>query len=379
MKISRKRGFTIVELVIVIAVIAILAAILIPTFSNIVKKANLNADKQAVRLMNEALAQYEASAGYKPLLDVESVMQVLANAGYNTDNWQCLTAGYEVYWYKTDNRMILYNASKAQIEYPAEYVGTGIMVTANAEFQLYNDNQRKAQSFDLGFSSVDVSKIQAKNTLSSAITTTDNNTALASVATQNITSLESAITSNKNIQNNILHATGASSTSNLVYYATREVKTGVPNAYVSMQIAAVGSTDNPVEIKSSGDIKENLYYIAPQIAPNATAAEIAVAKQETAKLVYTIFSQMTSKKVPDAASIVLAPGTELDCSSNEWYPCKSFTGYFGTKDASKPIVVTAPSYRRNRIKRDISVHRLIFQVFLNRFLRNSLRNTTSKT
>ena len=36
---SKKRAFTIVELVIVIAVIAILSAILIPTFSNLVKNA----------------------------------------------------------------------------------------------------------------------------------------------------------------------------------------------------------------------------------------------------------------------------------------------------------------------------------------------------
>ena len=45
---NNKKGFTIVELVIVIAVIAILAAVLIPTFSGIVKKANLSADQQAV-------------------------------------------------------------------------------------------------------------------------------------------------------------------------------------------------------------------------------------------------------------------------------------------------------------------------------------------
>lgn len=37
---KNKKGFTIVELVIVIAVIAILAAVLIPTFSNIVDRAN---------------------------------------------------------------------------------------------------------------------------------------------------------------------------------------------------------------------------------------------------------------------------------------------------------------------------------------------------
>ena len=39
-KIVRKKGFTIVKLVIVIAVIAILAAILIPTFANVVDNAN---------------------------------------------------------------------------------------------------------------------------------------------------------------------------------------------------------------------------------------------------------------------------------------------------------------------------------------------------
>ena len=39
MKRNNKKGFTIVELVIVIAVIAILAGVLIPTFSGIVKNA----------------------------------------------------------------------------------------------------------------------------------------------------------------------------------------------------------------------------------------------------------------------------------------------------------------------------------------------------
>lgn len=56
MKRTNKRGFTIVELVIVIAVIAILAAVLIPTFSSIVEKANLSADKQLVAQMNKILA-----------------------------------------------------------------------------------------------------------------------------------------------------------------------------------------------------------------------------------------------------------------------------------------------------------------------------------
>ena len=46
---AKKKGFTIVELVIVIAVIAILAAVLIPTFSNVVTKANKSKAMQAAR------------------------------------------------------------------------------------------------------------------------------------------------------------------------------------------------------------------------------------------------------------------------------------------------------------------------------------------
>lgn len=45
---NQKRGFTIIELVIVIAVIAILAAVLIPTFSGVVEKAKQSAALQEV-------------------------------------------------------------------------------------------------------------------------------------------------------------------------------------------------------------------------------------------------------------------------------------------------------------------------------------------
>ena len=44
-----KKGFTITELVIVIAVIAILAAVLIPTFSNVIKNANESVALQEAR------------------------------------------------------------------------------------------------------------------------------------------------------------------------------------------------------------------------------------------------------------------------------------------------------------------------------------------
>lgn len=49
MKNNKKKGFTIVELVIVIAVIAILAAVLIPTFSNVISQANQSNALQVTR------------------------------------------------------------------------------------------------------------------------------------------------------------------------------------------------------------------------------------------------------------------------------------------------------------------------------------------
>ena len=57
MKRNNKKGFTIVELVIVIAVIAILAGVLIPTFAGIVAKANASkALQEAQNAYKEAYA-----------------------------------------------------------------------------------------------------------------------------------------------------------------------------------------------------------------------------------------------------------------------------------------------------------------------------------
>lgn len=57
MKKMNKKGFTIVELVIVIAVIAILAAVMIPTFGGIIKKANVSSVQQAASaLYKQAIA-----------------------------------------------------------------------------------------------------------------------------------------------------------------------------------------------------------------------------------------------------------------------------------------------------------------------------------
>ena len=52
---NNRKGFTTVELVIVIAVIAILASVLIPTFANLIDKANDSAALQVARQAQTAI------------------------------------------------------------------------------------------------------------------------------------------------------------------------------------------------------------------------------------------------------------------------------------------------------------------------------------
>ena len=329
MKKSNKKGFTIVELVIVIAVIAILAAVLIPTFSSLTKRANLSSDKQAVREMNMALAADEALHG-KPT-DIETVMKVLANAGYNSDNWVCLTAGYEVYWFKEDNRLVLYNAAEAAVEYPTEY-DAKIMTDAKNHFFLYNENNQTAIKMDIGLGSSTGSSNYNKLTNGKG----QNLDSLVSSATASEkTSLEvakNAIANNEGLKSNL----GIDGTTYI--YAAREIKSSAAPTYASMQVISAGGKDTP-DLKSNGDIKENLFVIRVNKATGASAEEIATAQKEAGKFVYTVFAKITAGQITGSASVVLEGGATIDVSSNEWQPVKEFTGYFGSSDPKAPVVI----------------------------------------
>jgi len=66
MKRTNKKGFTITELVIVIAVIGILAAVLIPTFTGVVEDANKSAALQTARSAYTSLTTQDSKAGTTP-------------------------------------------------------------------------------------------------------------------------------------------------------------------------------------------------------------------------------------------------------------------------------------------------------------------------
>lgn len=86
---TNNKGFTITELVIVIAVIAILASVLIPTFSNVVKKANESAYSQEA---NVAMKNYMANMAENGEPVGNGMLFVYDKAGSDT-NLGALTIG----------------------------------------------------------------------------------------------------------------------------------------------------------------------------------------------------------------------------------------------------------------------------------------------
>lgn len=91
MKKGTKKGFTLVELVIVIAVIAVLSAIIIPVTGSIVSNAKETVDKTTVKALNTALAQDEAKNGARTLYS--DVIDAMAEYGYGVDKLTPLSLG----------------------------------------------------------------------------------------------------------------------------------------------------------------------------------------------------------------------------------------------------------------------------------------------
>ena len=114
MKHTNKKGFTIVELVIVIAVIAILAAVLIPTFSNLIKKANESSDIQAVRQMNTFLAADGAVVATTP----GRLLDVLKEGGFDAENYKPLVADRAFFWDRSLNQILYVDTTNGEVLFP---------------------------------------------------------------------------------------------------------------------------------------------------------------------------------------------------------------------------------------------------------------------
>ena len=115
-----KKGFTLVELVVVIAVIAILAATSVGVYFGMLESANRSADQQAVVQMNKVLQIESILDGVDSILDVH---EALEENGLTAEDYTALAKDHTFY-FDTGYKKILYvNTSTPdyKVEYPTEY------------------------------------------------------------------------------------------------------------------------------------------------------------------------------------------------------------------------------------------------------------------
>jgi len=105
MKNRKKSGFTIVELIIVIAVIGVLAAILIPAFQGMIKKAHMADDKAMAKNFNTALVAAQISEEIFPKSMAE-VVAVLESAGYRGEQLKAKATGCSFIWDSQTNQIM---------------------------------------------------------------------------------------------------------------------------------------------------------------------------------------------------------------------------------------------------------------------------------
>ena len=112
---KNRKGFTIVELVIVIAIIAILAAVLIPTFASLIQKANISKDTQVIRNLNTAIA----TATEKPET-MRDALKIAAEAGYLVDKINAAANGNDILWDSENKVFCYYNVATGTPAYIPE-------------------------------------------------------------------------------------------------------------------------------------------------------------------------------------------------------------------------------------------------------------------
>ena len=144
LKSALKRGFTIMELVIVIAVIAVLAAVLIPTFANLTQRANESADTQTVKNLNTILSSEEV-LGNKAENMTEAI-EIASSGGYNVTALTPTSDGNDILWNQDTNRFVLADSETGELVYADEQVDNPeISATGNYAYWKITDSDTNVE------------------------------------------------------------------------------------------------------------------------------------------------------------------------------------------------------------------------------------------
>lgn len=124
---TERKAFTIVEIVIVIAVIAILSAVLIPSFSGIIQSATISADQQKLSALNSQVSFYLGTGKtIGSAADLEKAIDADGADLWDKMDPESAKWGYH-YWYNTATQRIEFGRYEDVVATPAT-VSFGKMV-----------------------------------------------------------------------------------------------------------------------------------------------------------------------------------------------------------------------------------------------------------
>ncbi len=113
---QKRKGFTTVELVIVIAVIAILAAALIPTFAGLIDNANHSADLQDANKLSNQIKLYALNHSIDNEADLrDAINEAMGDRYYENLKPRTARKGY-CYWYDYKNCQIVLGTIEEMVE-----------------------------------------------------------------------------------------------------------------------------------------------------------------------------------------------------------------------------------------------------------------------
>ena len=323
MKRTNKKGFTIVELVIVIAVIAILAAVLIPNISKLVRKANESNDASLAKNMNTLLTMDEAENG--KATNMYDVLIALENGGFKLSTLNPRASGNVFAWDKANNQIVY--LSKDKILFQAKEVknkGDLYITTRDADtfktfpgysFYLVQDLEANV-TLEKG-SNLDTGEFTLTGTVSCK-TGEDVDIRGKIKGTLTVNSDKGTITNYSIVENVVIENTAKTS-----YHERGQVKTFTINNTLEGRVVFENSAyvEKLVQKNTSGTVKNNNGYIAKV----EDSVEGAVPATTSYTLEISTFEELCNfrDKVNAGATyegMTVKLMADIDISSRAWTP-----------------------------------------------------------
>ncbi len=146
MKKLNKKAFTIVEMVVVIAVIAVLAAVLIPTFASLIRKSRVSNDSQLIRNLNTALSESKINSEHATMTDA---LAAAADYGFDVAKINAKVKENEILWDSANDVFCYLNEGK--VEYLPDSVKDSdkLAATDYRLWKIYTDAPKAEDTYSI--------------------------------------------------------------------------------------------------------------------------------------------------------------------------------------------------------------------------------------